>query len=157
MECFVIKDRVIKGRFMTKERVIMGYFSCSPKVDTKNDYLIIYIFKSTHIYQISFIFFCKSRQSLPYLQVFLYKSEHYSLFFSFPALFFRSVTNFGVSISLSLPKSVLSWKLPFIIPLPVIIWRIIADSITWSFLIVIIHVCVQGLPRTPLLNYMSQS
>ena len=24
--CFMTKDRVIKGRFMTKDRVIMGYF-----------------------------------------------------------------------------------------------------------------------------------
>ena len=64
-----------------------------------NGTLVIYIFKSTHIYQFSFLFICKSRQSHPYLQVFLYKSEHYSLFFSFPAIFFRSVTNFGVALA----------------------------------------------------------
>ena len=26
MGCFMTKDRVMKGRFMTKDRVIMGYF-----------------------------------------------------------------------------------------------------------------------------------
>ena len=35
---FVTKDRVMKGRFMTKDRVIMGYLQQLHKVDTKNDY-----------------------------------------------------------------------------------------------------------------------
>ena len=30
--CFVTKDRVIKGRFMIKDRVIMGYFMIKDRV-----------------------------------------------------------------------------------------------------------------------------